>query len=192
MSEVTAVRTPAPTDEMIGAFQRAYERLVGPPPSAGAYVLPAAQSALETGRWTKMYNWNAGNLTHSAGDGYDSMHEYPGSLAFRAYDELQEGVDDMMRLLQKTGVLPFAAASDVDGYVETLAAHCYVGCRKPGYDPYPAYLKAMRSLATELGAVVPRAPSVRSGGFRWTPFFIGLVGGGAGYAIGQWILRGGR
>jgi hypothetical protein len=143
---------------MLGAFLAAYRAIVGQePPSKSSYVIPCAQSAVETGHWKSMYNYNAGNVTHG-GDSYDWDYEYAGSYKFRSYASAQDGVNDMMRVLKKDGVIPFADQNDIPGYIAQLAKTCYVGCIKGSYNPYPAYQKALTSIAANLMTVTPADP----------------------------------
>jgi hypothetical protein len=148
--EVPPIPTPVANADAVAAFRAAYVAVTGQEPvSESSYVLPAAQSALETGQWKKMFNFNAGNITHVPNDGHPFMHEYSGSLPFRAYPDLVSGVVDMMHLLARRGLLSFADAGDVVGYNNRLAQVGYVGGCKPPCVPYPS----LRQMASELTGI---------------------------------------
>jgi hypothetical protein len=137
--QVAAIRTPASASEVLGA-------LVGAGVSQTAAVMLAAQSALETGGWAEMWNWNLGDITTNAD--YFILGSNPGH--FRPSDDLQSGASDFIGYLRQHGLIPFAEANDLDGYVARLQAINYAG----GAD-YNAYRDGMASWMGKLGGVVP-------------------------------------
>ena len=192
-TEVDRTQTPAQPSDVLGVFRAEYIAVTGHDPvSETSYVMPAAQSALETGQWQQMYCWNTGNVTHVSGDGYDYFHQPGGEvngvpLDFRAYADLAAGAHDQLRLLNKNGVLTFADAGDLDGYIEALAQSCYVGCRTATYDPYPAYKRAMDGLTTQLLQITPTMPTTPPN-VPTTPAKSG--GGGAPVLLGLAAIAG--
>lgn len=71
MARVPAVLTSLTLDQVYRAFRRALESLAGQEVSREATCVLLAQSALETGRWQKMYNYNLGNIKSRMTDGHD-------------------------------------------------------------------------------------------------------------------------
>lgn len=55
-------RTRCTAGDVIAALSEAYESTVGGEIPGGLLLCLAAQSALETGRWAQMFNWNLGNI----------------------------------------------------------------------------------------------------------------------------------
>jgi hypothetical protein len=179
--QVAAQLTPYDVATIAGAFVAAYTKLRGPPPSQASWLMPLAQAGLETAKFAKLFNNNVGNMTHVPGDGYDFMQEYPGSLQFRVYPDLQSGVDDMMRWLNSHGALNAADRDDLDGYTAALKSGCYVGC---GWAGYPAYEAGIGGLMRAFAGVAPAAPSAMSTG---TALLLAagilLAGAGVAYVI---------
>jgi hypothetical protein len=146
-TEVTAERTPASAGEVYGSILRSW-----PTANKAAVAMLLAQSALETGAWQHMYNWNAGNLAGTGGDAYAMLKAYTGERRpYRAYVNLDDGVHDWLLLLQREpGALSAAMKGDVDGFVDGLVAGHY-------FEEAPqSYLDAMRSrfvdFAKQIGA----------------------------------------
>ena len=53
--------TPLTREQAAQALSAAYRQLMGALPTAGVMALLLAQSALETGNWQKIHNFNFGN-----------------------------------------------------------------------------------------------------------------------------------
>lgn len=76
--------TPLDRDTAANALADAYQRLTGVLPSEKVATLLLAQSALETGHWKSIHNFNFGNLKASP--------EYPSIVQFRC-SEVENGVE---------------------------------------------------------------------------------------------------
>lgn len=165
---VATIRTPASASDVLGA-------LINAGLSQNAAVMAAAQSALETGGWQQMWNWNLGNVTTN-GD-YYTIGSNP--LHFRPSDSLSAGAVDFVGYLTARGLIPFADAGDLSGYVSRLQAIGYAGNAD-----YNAYQSGMQSWIDRLGGVTPTY------GFPWKT--IGIVAAiliGAG-ATAYYIVEG--
>lgn len=69
-------KTPLTFDEAAAAMQQGILVATGVAPTTSALALALAKTALETGRWQKMWNANWGNV--KAGESYDGMYTcYP-------------------------------------------------------------------------------------------------------------------
>jgi hypothetical protein len=145
--------TPASGSQVLRAL---YDAL---PPSAGrreAANILAAQSALETARWSRMYGWNTGNVTIGANVLPVLMWTRRG-LDFAVYGDLATGAADQVAYLAKHSggrALAQAAAGDVAGFTQSLQAMGYAG---PAGD-YAAYEVAIARGADAL-APLPLAPA---------------------------------
>src|ERR1700720_2172244 len=153
MPQVAAVNTPSTPDEVAGALVYGYQQVVGVSPAyQSSFLLPLAQAAVETAAFGGgFWNWNVGNIT-AAGDSVDWMLLPGNGLHFRSYPSLGDGAVSMMSWLKSHGVLPFADAGDLGGYVAQLQRTCYVGC-----DPavYPGYESGMAGYVTKYSGIVP-------------------------------------
>jgi hypothetical protein len=105
--------TPLNPSEAAAALAAAYERLIGAPPSQPVLALLIAQSALETGNWKKLHNYNFGN--QKAGVSYPLIVQFRCSelvngvekffdppapeCNFRAYENAAAGALDYLRVL---------------------------------------------------------------------------------------------
>jgi hypothetical protein len=195
--QVESVLTPSSAPVVAGAMIAAYKAVTGrDPPARSSWLIPLAQSAVETAHWKAMWNFNPGNYTSTGSDGRDWFfigHNALGEashLKFRSYGSLGEGCRDMMDWLAKHGALAAADAGAVPAYNAKLQAGWYVGS-----DPavYPKYGKAIASISQQYAAVDP-VPYVAPA-TRWTPRpFEGVATrggrGGGGAAMGLAALFG--
>jgi hypothetical protein len=194
MPEVATVRTPATPAQAIGAIIAALP--AGAPRVASSII--GGQSALETATWRSMNGWNMGNITPTAAQAASGpwMTQWLKGMRFIVYPSLLDGARGMVRWLTSHGLLPFAYAGDVDGYVSRLAATCYMGCIGKT-DPtghtvtqadYDALAATIRGRVPAFNALVPEAPP--SGLVPGVPDWL-LVGGAAatallGFRLGWW------
>jgi hypothetical protein len=103
-------------DTAASALSSAYARLTGRAPNEKVLALLLAQSALETGHWKKIHNYNFGNV--KAGTGYPLIAQFRCSEVdengveifydppdphcnFRAYESAADGAVDYLKVLQK-------------------------------------------------------------------------------------------
>ena len=99
--------------EAAAALATAYQQLVGSPPSQSILALLLAQSALETGNWKKIHNFNFGNQKASTSyplivqfrcsemvNGAEKFFDPPApECNFRAYETAAAGALDYLRVL---------------------------------------------------------------------------------------------
>lgn len=154
--------TPSDAAHVAGAMVLAYERVTGrPPPARSSWLIPLAQSALETGHWLHMKDNNTGNVG-------------PG----RSYPTLLDGAVAQMAWLAKHHALDAADANDINAYGDALEKGCYVGCPWDcggGIDPATCkaqYMSAVASIAQRYKDVVPvydeqPPPKPSTGSFPW-------------------------
>lgn len=77
--------TPLTREEAARALTAAYQQLTGAQPAAGVLALLLAQSALETGNWQKIHNFNFGNAKATA--------DYPLIVQFHCSEVDEHGVE---------------------------------------------------------------------------------------------------
>jgi len=143
-------------------LHEAWKKIFDETPSFNTIVILLSQTALETGRWAKMYNYNWGNIKSHSDDGhywtmYDCseiingreffFHPPHDQCKFRAYRSVEDGAEDYIRLVskKKNYEIAFRALKrgDVDTYTRAL--------KQGGYFTANLfhYLKSMRSLVAE-------------------------------------------
>jgi hypothetical protein len=105
--------TPLHPSEAAAALAAAYQQLTGALPSEAVLGLLIAQSALETGDWTKIHNFNFGNQKADVNyprivqfrcseivDGVEKFFDPPApECNFRAYESAADGGLDYLRVL---------------------------------------------------------------------------------------------
>lgn len=154
-----------------GALARAHQAQFGRPASPALLDVLTAHVSLETGRGSRMFNFNFGGikgagpsggsahyLTREVGAGGEDRHLVDG---FRAYGSLAEGAGDYLRFVRTRYGTAFDAAArgDVDGFAGELKRHGYF---TENVEPYAA---ALRSLAhadwsgARLTTAAPAAPA---------------------------------
>jgi hypothetical protein len=186
MGQVANLRTPLTYAQALGTLLAA-----GAPP-AGLLMI-AAQSAVETAGWQAMNNYNFGNVTPSASQiaaGIDWMTQNVPNMRFISYSDPVSGAKGMLGWLQTHGLLAYAAANDLTGYMGKLSAGCYLGCigntdpsngrtiSQTDYDNYRAGISAWMS---KLSKVAPAAPPMVVASNLMGPVLLGLAGlGGIG------------
>ncbi len=139
-----AVRTPLTPTEAIDAIWQAHTAVIGGPCPVLLLEILAAQSALETGRWHSMWNWNFGNIR---GEGDAGIMAIKGAdeiidgirvtveEGFAAYKDRHSGARAFIRFLGTATKPPHpnryqaawdaATRGDVVGYVRELRAQGY-------------------------------------------------------------------
>ena len=105
--------TPLRPEQAATALASAYGQLTGVAPASAVLGLLLAQSALETGNWQKIHNFNFGNQKASAAyplivqfrcseiiDGVERFYDPPApECNFRAYETSASGALDYLRVL---------------------------------------------------------------------------------------------
>lgn len=108
-TEVADRLTPLTAEQAAAALSMAYESLIGVRPTPEILSLLLGQSALETGNWKKIHNYNFGNKKAAAGD--KLIQRFLGSeivngeevfsvMAFTAYPTALEGAKAYITLLK--------------------------------------------------------------------------------------------
>ncbi|MFZ5895552.1 MAG: hypothetical protein ACOY0T_31130 [Myxococcota bacterium] len=106
--------TPLDRDAAANALIIAYQRITGALPSEKVATLLLAQSALETGHWKSIHNYNFGNIKAGAGypiivqfrcseveNGVETFYDPPDPHCnFRAYETAADGAVDYLKVLQ--------------------------------------------------------------------------------------------
>ena len=134
--EVELTRTVTSRDELREALGRSFEQVMGEAPTPAALDILSAQASLETGRGTRMYNFNFGGIKGTSPGGLTTVartHEWEGGARyethahFRAYGSLDEGAQDFLSLLHRRygDAVEAATRGDVDGYAHALKEHGY-------------------------------------------------------------------
>ncbi len=140
--KVEKKKTPASDDEVISTFINSWKSVYGSEPTKPEIAMVWSQTALETGRYKSLYNYNVGNITTS-GKEYnyymnddthwdDKKNKWVGHVAkFRAYNSLVEGITDYLKFLKNGRFEPAMNASkmgDPKAFSQALAKVHY-------YDP---------------------------------------------------------
>jgi len=183
-TQVQAVQTNATAPQVLRALLDA-----GCPQSALTMV--AAQSAFETAGWQGgLWNWNLGNITQ--GDSSGDYMVLPGnSLHFVPYSSLDAGAQAFYQYLSGHGLIPFASANNLSGYVGQLQAIDYAGAAcasgqqsttaSPCQD-YSSYQTGIQTWMTKLAGVHP-APS-------WSSVVVPVAIFGGASLIAWWYHTG--
>ena len=159
-------RCDAPT--YLRAIRSGLETLSGKTPSNAHVAVLTAQSALESGRWRSMHRFNPGNI--KASDAYEYLYcqfrcnEVIGGKVlwfdpphpqtnFRAFMDLETGVLDYLRFLQRRHSWVAAEAGDPARFVHVLKTedHYFTADEAP-------YLRSVVSLFGEYMRLLASEP----------------------------------
>ena len=162
MAQLTATRTPTTAQTLAATLRAIWSSVVGGAPTDDAITTLVTQSALETGDWASMWNWNVGNIAGTGGD-YVQLKAYTGVYRpYRAYPDLTSGTTAYLQLLHSRYAAALASAmdGDLDGFASNLKAQGYYE------EDEGVYLSALQSryasIAKQLG--MPETPTVQSFG----------------------------
>lgn len=138
MSQVAAVKTPVTLQDFYAAILRAWPAVIGGSPSHASILVLLAQSAFETGYWKSLFAFNFGNAKHVPGDGYDYYVIPCGEIIdgqnvnlpaceFRAFDSLDAGVTDYLKMLRNrfSSAWPAVEAGDPAQFAHLLKLKGY-------------------------------------------------------------------
>ena len=89
LTYVARKQTPLTFEQARDALETALGNAIGGPPTVRTLALALAHTALETGRWKSLYNYNWGNI--KALKGYDGPYTCLGSLAKPVSEILDDG-----------------------------------------------------------------------------------------------------
>jgi hypothetical protein len=173
--KVDKQKTQVSLTELVHSFMRAWQSLFGKKPSKEQLAMFISQNSIETANRKAMWNYNIGNITHSK-DNFDYWEAIdhsggkPFLSKFRAYNSLDDGVLDYLKLLHNVYPQSFAASS---GTPKDFA-HSLVAKKYKYYDPSvePQYAAGMSSLYSQYmksdefdkayRSAAPEAPSDKS------------------------------
>jgi hypothetical protein len=164
--------------------------------SRTALDMIAAQSAVETARWTEMFGWNFGNVTPSAsqlaaGADYFS-HANTGTMKYLAFDNPVAGGAAMVAWLTSHGLLTPAENGDLAGYMAALQAGSYLGTvgltdgsgHTVSQSDYTNYQNDIASIMGTLASVTPEPPP--GGWEEWAGWIGALSVAAIGLGAWQW------
>jgi hypothetical protein len=151
MTQVAAHHTPSDPATVAGAFVWAYKKLFGMPPiSRGSWLIPLAQSAVETAHWTEMLNFNTGYVTGGATWFYSPKVTVP--LQFTSYPSLGAGAMGQLHWLANHKAMSQADANNLPGFIAAIQAAGYAGNAN-----YSAYQADMQAYMNEYASLQPSA-----------------------------------
>lgn len=113
--------------------------MIGRTPTSAELAMLVAQSALETGNWSAMWNWNWGNITTSGVPWFTlGAEKTVGAHHYRPFDSAAEGAayfvsflshhyPEAFALLGSGNTVAFATALKARGYFEADPAKYAVG-----------------------------------------------------------------
>lgn len=99
-------RTPIEPDEAVRLLANAYANVMGRKPSIAILKILTGQSALESGNWEVIHNYNFGNEKASSGDVYQQVYTFsddpsdPGAY-YAAFLTPEEGAEHYIHTLTK-------------------------------------------------------------------------------------------
>ncbi len=126
------------------AIATAYVKVTGKQPTPAAVDALSAQAMVETARGTSMINYNFGGIKGTSPAGLTThaktVEVTGGKLThivdgFRAYNSLEDGATDYVRVLHNGFPAAFsrAQAGDIDGFAHELKAARYYTASEPAY-----------------------------------------------------------
>jgi flagellar protein FlgJ len=159
-------KTTATQAELRGALERAHRVVFGQPASGPMLDVLTAQVSLETGSGTSMYNYNFGGIKGAGPTGKTATLRTKEVLqgktveirdGFRAYDTIDDGAADYIRLLRDRfgAALDAARRGDVDAFAGKLKQAGYYTASEADY------ARALRALtgASSTSAPAPQRPT---------------------------------
>jgi len=129
--EIADRLTPVTTQKFIETLYMAWVELLGEVPKLESLLVLAAKSALETGRWRYMHNYNIGNAKCVEGDGHDySYFACNEILPVSTAKVYAEKTPDTAKI---TKIIPAKKAGGMD-YAEIWFYPKHPGCKFRAYD----------------------------------------------------------
>jgi hypothetical protein len=165
-AELPAVKTPIDVADLYPALGAAWFRYFGTTAPHKSLLVLLAQSALETGRWRSCWCYNLGNAKHVANDGRSWCYYRCNELingqwiwfdppsqgcCFRAFESLEDGAIDYLRLLikQYAAAWPAVLLGDAAAFVEQLKRSNYFTA------PLAPYRASVVSIYNEFARDIP-------------------------------------
>jgi hypothetical protein len=154
--KVERTKTSVSIPELVHSFARAWQSLLGKAPTKEQLAMFVAQNSIETGNRKAMFNYNIGNIIHIPNvdnfdyfENMDSSGGKPFLSKFRAYNSLDEGTLDYLKLLYKGYPQSFQAASG--GNPKEYAHSLIANPKHQYYDPTVEknYASGMSNLYTQ-------------------------------------------
>lgn len=151
------VRTIINSEQALASCWQAHQNVIGGPLEDSLLAILVAQSALETGRWKAMWNFNAGNIRgfgpggewtsiHGASEIIDGKEVFPAfgpENRFASYPSAVSGFEGLVRFLGTSSHPPepnryavawqCARVGNVVGYCAALQAHGYFTANLASY-----------------------------------------------------------
>lgn len=152
--------------EVFAALAAAWARQMGSPAERASLLVLVAHWSFETASGRAMHNFNLGNAKHVAGDGRNYCRFRCNEIQngktvwldcdFRAFDTLDEGVDDYFTLMrgQFRYAWPAVVAGDPVDFCHRLKVSLYYTADEA------IYTRGIVRVMHELDAVIPRAPVI--------------------------------
>lgn len=142
LDEVPAQRTSADTQDVRAALYNEWTAIMGENPTDKTIAMLMAHSALETGNWKSMWNWNLGNITTRSGRFFRIPAPGQEKYKYRPHDSLEAGAREFILYLQRAQPDAFALldAERADQYAAALKAGAYYEA------PEAEYAAALRKL----------------------------------------------
>jgi len=193
--QVPAIRTPLAPSQALELITSALQAELGREPTAAEIKILLAQTALETDRWQKMYNWNFGNSVASSGAPFFTLRE-ASVHHYRPFSSAWQGVTYFVALIRRR----FAQAWSLLGSGDPLA-YAYALKAQNYYEaPADQYGAAMAALYREFGSssvvygpavyvsLPGRSPDPSAKG-RNSPATAGFGGGALLFLAWYWFER---
>lgn len=146
---VPMVITPLAVDEAARAIARAFAELEGRQPTPRELAMLKAHSALETGQWKKMSNWNPGMVTTpNRSRDYFQMPGNP--LFFVSYSSVDDGFRDWESELKRNWPDAWSVLDGGNPHEYSLGLlHGRLGSYMGGEKEFPNYDAGIARLYTQ-------------------------------------------
>lgn len=169
---VDGVATIVDGDDMAASIGRGYQHVTGGLPSYNMLRMLTSQAFLETASGRRMNNYNFGNVHGKTASGQSAVlpdKDASGGVYytnFRAYDSLDDGAADYVRLITTgySNTLPFAEAGDIQGFASALKSKGYYE------SPQASYAAGLIAMSGTAGIAAKNwTPSENGGELRANP-----------------------
>lgn len=152
---VPTVRTRISVQPLYAVLRNAWRSQLGSEPARSALLVLLAQWSLETANGSASNNWNLAGIKYAPGCGSDYAQYLTREVVagkpitvmqrFRAYDSLEDGAADYLRLLRTRfgAAWAFAVAGDVQAFAHALKLARYYTAPE---DQYVAGLRSRYAL----------------------------------------------
>jgi hypothetical protein len=156
--QVAPVRTPLAPAQALALISSALESELGRVPTDAEIKILLAQSALETGFWQKMWNWNFGNSVAAPGSPFFVLHE-ASVHHYRPFSSAWQGAAYFVALIRRR----FARAWSLLGAGDPVAFAYALKAQNYYEAPAAAYGAHLAELYRKFGAGGSSSSSASSG-----------------------------